>query len=80
MCLEGLQVTDQNAKKCTKLKLHFFDICQLKAHATSADTAIATAVERFDAEMHSILTAVQFFQSASTEKIFNMGKLSPKCN
>jgi len=45
---------------------------KLKAHATSADTAIATAVERFDAEMHSILTAVQFFQSASTEKIFNM--------
>lgn len=45
---------------------------KLKAHATSADTAIATTVERLDAEMHGILTVVQSFQSASTEKIINM--------
>eukprot|EP01018_Ginkgo_biloba_P004680 Gb_07074 [translate_table: standard] len=45
---------------------------KLKARATSIDVDIATALERLQAEMQSILKTVESFQSANNEKIFNM--------
>ncbi|KAH9308978.1 hypothetical protein KI387_036889, partial [Taxus chinensis] len=45
---------------------------KLKAPESPADMATVTAVERFDAEMKNILKNLQSFQSANTERIFNM--------
>ena len=49
---------------------------QLKAGGTAESESVASRLEKLEADLQHLLTTLEGFQSAQSERIFNMGGCS----